>query len=177
MHALWIFIRYPTVFIRYPTHRSGYLVWYPSRGPITVVSSSNLIFGTRFPHAKSQPPDLLPDMVKEEFLQSPPTAFTVQEVHHTTDLQIIGSVKDQLVLVSHVLLSGLSIMYPHFVRRGPRTSHEQRKNIVCSCSPIGLLALLGMDPMPDRTPRRIALFPATVQKHSHFILRRNGSQQ
>ena len=45
---------------------------------------------TTFPRAKSQPPDLLPDMVKEVFAPSPPTAYAVQEVHHTPDPQIIA---------------------------------------------------------------------------------------
>ncbi len=43
----------------------GRVIWSGvHRAVQTLVSSSNLIFGTRFPRAKSQPPDLLPDMVK-----------------------------------------------------------------------------------------------------------------
>ena len=140
------------IFVGYPTHQSGYLVWCPSRGPNTVVSSSNLIFGTRFPRAKSPPPDLLPDMVKEVFLPSPPTAFTVQEVHHTPDLQIIGSVQDQLVLASQVLASPKCFPISCVM---DLLNHTNMENL--SSAHVHLTdsyALLGMDPMPDPAQNR-----------------------
>jgi hypothetical protein len=83
-------------------------------------------------------------MDKEVFLPSPPTAFTVQEVHHTQDLQIIGLVHDQIVLVSQVLAFTKCI--PKFVFHGPLTSHEHGTFIVCPCSPNGLLCFLGQGP-------------------------------
>ena len=39
----------PVIFVGYPTNQHGYLVWCPSRGPGTVVSTTNLAFGTRCP--------------------------------------------------------------------------------------------------------------------------------
>ena len=88
------------IFVGYPTHQAGFLVWCPSRGLNTVVSTTNVVFGTRFPQAKAQPTDLLPDLVKEVFLPTAPTAFTVEEVPATPDLQIVGTIQDHFVLVS-----------------------------------------------------------------------------
>ena len=69
------------IFVGYPTNQCGFLVWCPQRGPNTVVSTTNVVFGSVFPRAKSPHPDLLPDAAKEVLLSEPPTAFSLEEVH------------------------------------------------------------------------------------------------
>ena len=61
----------PCIFIGYPQNQRGFLVWCPQRGNNTVVSTTNVVFGTRCPRAKTPAVDLLPDAAKEVFLSQP----------------------------------------------------------------------------------------------------------
>ena len=49
------------IFVGYPTNQHGYLVWCPSRGPGTVVPTTNLAFGIRCPLAQEHHGDT-PDL-------------------------------------------------------------------------------------------------------------------
>ncbi len=86
-------------------------------------------------------------MVKEVFLPSPPTAFTVPEVYHTLDLQIIGSVQDQSVLVSQVLDYPKCIPISCVMNLLHHTNMKNLSSVHVHLT--DTYALLGMDPMPD----------------------------
>jgi len=154
----------PCIFVGYPTNQAGHLVWCPSRGPNVIVSSSNLIFGTRFPHAKVPAPNLLPDLVQEVFLPTTPTAFTLEEVTQTPDVRFLGSVHDQLILVSShwdhpkVLPVAQVMDLLHLTMdQGLSSAHL---NLVES------YALLGMDATPGPTQRPIPRNPQEAQSSS-----------
>jgi len=93
----------PCIFVGYPLNQSGYLVWCPGRGPNTVVSTTNVIFGTVCPRAPTPVAGLLPDVAKEVFLPMQPIAFSFEEVHNTPDLRFVGTCQDTFVVVSKYL--------------------------------------------------------------------------
>ena len=90
----------PCIFVGYPLNQHGYLVWCPARGPNTVVSTSNVVFGTICPKAPHPQAGLLPDTAKEVFLPHMPVAFLVEEVRGAPDLRFVGTCEDRFVLVS-----------------------------------------------------------------------------
>ena len=80
------------IFVGYPTNQHGYLVWCPSRGPGTVVSTTNVTFGIRCPLAKDQPTDT-PDLFGNP---SPSPAFAVFSLESDQCLRVVDSKDGQL---------------------------------------------------------------------------------
>ena len=99
----------PCIFVGYPTNQQGFLVWCPSRGNNTIVSTTNVVFGTLCPRAKRPEIELLPDSAKDVFLQETPTALRLEEVHAAHDLCFVGTWEDQFVLTSSYLDSPRSL--------------------------------------------------------------------
>ena len=90
-------------FVGYPPNQRGYLLWCPSRGNNTVIATTNVVFGTRCPRSSVPSSGLFPDTTKELFLPEMPTAFRLEEVHHTPDLQFFGTFQEHYVLGSKSL--------------------------------------------------------------------------
>jgi hypothetical protein len=137
-----------------------------------IVSSSNLIFGTRFPHAKVPAPNLLPDLVQEVFLPTTPTAFTLEEVRKTPDIRFLGSVNDQLVLVSSHWEHPKVLPVAQVMDILQLTFHEghssARLNLVES------YAHLGMDASPCPAQRPIPRNPQAARSSVAYICFRMG---
>jgi len=93
------------IFVGYPLNQCGYLVWCPSRGTNAIFASTNIVFGTRCPRAAVKSAGLFPDTTRELFLPSLPTAFRIEEVHGTPDIQFMGTYQDHYVLGSASLTS------------------------------------------------------------------------
>ena len=70
-------------------------MWCPKRGPSTIVATTNVVFGTRCPYAKTLFPGLLPDIAKEVFLVSAPPPLTLEEVSSSPDLRVLGTWEDK----------------------------------------------------------------------------------
>ncbi len=82
-----------------------------------------------------------------------PTALTVQEVHHTPDIRFVGSIDDNLVLVSEYFDTPKTIPVSDVLELLQFTSQH-----ALSSAHINLVdsyALLGMDALPDPTDRSI----------------------
>jgi hypothetical protein len=90
----------PCIFVGYPLNQQGYLLWCPSRGTNCIIASSNVVFGTRCPRAQLNSGGLFPDTTKELFLDELPTAFRIEEVRNTPDLQFMGTFQDHYILGS-----------------------------------------------------------------------------
>jgi hypothetical protein len=71
------------VFLGYQLYQPGYLLWCSTCGNNCVVVSTNVGFGNRCLHASAKASGLFPDTTKELFLPELPTAFRLEEVHHT----------------------------------------------------------------------------------------------
>jgi hypothetical protein len=91
------------IFVGYPLNQRGYLLWCPTRGNNCIVTSTNVVFGTRCPQASEKASGLFPDTTKELFLPALPTAFRLEEVHNTPDLQFLGTFQNHYVLGSAAL--------------------------------------------------------------------------
>jgi hypothetical protein len=95
----------------YPPNQQGFLVWCPGRGPTKIVGSNNLVFCTRCPRSSRSPVELIDEANTEIPLPGAPEALTLQEVHHATDLHIVGTFEGDFVL-SDSALEGLSTLSP-----------------------------------------------------------------
>ena len=113
----------------------------------------DFLFGTRFPRAKDQVPNLLPDLVKEVFLPTTPTAFTIEEVRQTPDIRFVGSVQANLVLVSEYLDNPKTIPVSGVLDLLQYTSEQGLSS--ADLSLVDSFALLGMNALPDSVQRAI----------------------
>ncbi len=93
--------------------------------------------------------NLLPDMVKEVFLPTTPTAFTIEEVQQTPDLRFIGSVSDQLVVVSDNMQQPKVLPVSGVMELLMFTSENSLSSAHLSL--VDSFALLGMDALPSPT--------------------------
>jgi hypothetical protein len=101
----------PVIFVGYPPNQQGFLVWCPGRGPTKIVGSNNLVFCTRCPRSSRSPVELIDEANTEIPLPGAPAALTLQEVHHATDLHIVGTFEGNFVL-SDSALEGLRTLSP-----------------------------------------------------------------
>ena len=102
----------PIIFVGYPTNQQGFLVWCPDRGPNIVVSTNNVVFGDRCPLSKRSAVEIVSDGSTESFLQDKPATLTLEEVHLTRDLHIVGTFEGEFVL-SDSNLQGLRTLHPN----------------------------------------------------------------
>jgi hypothetical protein len=68
-----------------------------------IIATTNVVFGTRCPRSSVLSSGLFSDTTKELFLPEMPTAFCLDEVHHTPDLQVLGTFQEHYVLGSKSL--------------------------------------------------------------------------
>jgi hypothetical protein len=151
----------PCIFVEYPSNQYGYLVWCPSRGPNTVVSTSNVVFGTICPKAPHPQAGLLPDTEKEVFRTHMPVVFLVEKVQGAPDLCFVGTCEDRFVLVSDRLqephsLAVTSVMDLLYSTLNPSLA-------AAHLSLVDSLALVSVDLAPElgpvpRTPDQTLFF-------------------
>ena len=101
----------PIIFVGYPTNQQGFLVWCPDRGPSSVVSTNNVVFGNCCPRSKKSAVEIVSDGTTEIFLDDKPAVLTLEEVRLTCDLHILGTFEGDFVL-SDSNLQGLRTLSP-----------------------------------------------------------------
>jgi hypothetical protein len=112
------------IFVGYPPNQQGFLLWCPGRGPTKLVSSNNVVFGTRCPRSSRSPVELVDEVNTEIPLPSAPAALTLKEVHSAIDLHIVGTFEGNFVL-SDSHLDGLRSLSPSSLPKVLYYTHMQ----------------------------------------------------
>ena len=101
----------PVIFVGYAPNQKGFLLWCPGRGLNSVVISNNVVFGHNCPRSKRSAIELLDESASDVELSTMPAALTLQEVHTTCDLHIVGTFEGNFIL-SDSNLEGLRSLNP-----------------------------------------------------------------
>ena len=101
----------PVIFVGYPTNQLGFLVWCPGRGPLKVIATNNVIFGTKCPQTPRSPLELISDSDTDLPLDKLPAALNLKELNSTQDMHVLGTFQGRLIL-SDSCLDGLRQMKP-----------------------------------------------------------------
>ena len=88
----------PVVFVGYPPNQKGFLLWCPIRGPKTVVSSNNIVFGHDCPYSRRSALEIFSDTKRQLPLQDTPLVLTLSEVRSSSNLHIVDTYKNNYVL-------------------------------------------------------------------------------